>query len=77
MTRFDRDIDGDSGAVTRFDDCVAIHATAKALLVRVPDLGEDLWIPQSVIDDESEIFDVDHKGELVIKEWWARKEGLA
>ena len=61
--------------VVRFADCTAVHATAKALLVDVPDLGE-LWVPQSVIDDESEVFEAGHEGELILKEWWANKEGL-
>jgi hypothetical protein len=62
--------------VARFDGCTAVRATAKALLVSVPDLGDDIWIPKSVIHDDSEVYDEGHEGELVLAEWWARKEGL-
>ena len=30
--------------VVRFDDCRAIRAAQKALLVEIPDLGDELWI---------------------------------
>ena len=70
MTRFDDD------EPVHFDDCEARRATAKALLVRIPDLGRDVWVPQSVIHDDSEVYEEGGTGELVLAEWWARKEGL-
>jgi len=66
----------DEDDVVRFDDCRAVHATTKALLVSIPELGDEIWVPQSVVHDESEVFDAGDEGELVLKEWWARKEGL-
>lgn len=55
---------------------VAIRQSAKALLVRVGD--KEAWIPQSVIHDDSEVFDKTHTtpAKLVVHGWWARKEGL-
>ena len=57
--------------------CKAIRATEKALLVEYE--GEEIWIPQSEIDDESEVFDADDnsEGDLVIPLWLAEKKGLA
>jgi hypothetical protein len=67
----------DEADIVRFDDCTAVHATPKALLVSIPELGDEIWIPRSVVHDDSEVFESGHEGELVIKEWWAREEGLA
>lgn len=36
-----------------------------------------VWVPKSVIHDDSELFDdgAHREGELVVKRWFARKEG--
>jgi hypothetical protein len=54
-----------------------LRATAKALLADTPDHGE-LWIPKSVIHDDSEVFDdgENDSGDLVIDRRWAEKEQL-
>ena len=65
---------GMSGTV-RIEDCEAIRATDKAILVRIAD-EEEHWIPQSQIHDDSEVWKDGDKGALVIKTWWAEKEGL-
>ena len=62
-------------AIVRIEDCEAIRATDKALLVRIGDEIEK-WIPQSQIDDDSEVWKEGDKGDLVIKAWFAEKEGL-
>ena len=59
----------------RIEDCEIIKATDKALLVRIGDEIEK-WIPQSQIDDDSEVWKEGDKGDLVIKAWFAEKEGL-
>jgi hypothetical protein len=63
------------------DDKVTVLAkatggTAKALLVLVG--TKEVWIPKSVIHDDSEIYNEKHttEGKLVLKGWWARKEGV-
>jgi hypothetical protein len=54
-----------------------IRATDKALFVHIDDAGEEVWIPKSVIHDDSEIWQEDSEpGELVVKAWFAHKEGL-
>jgi hypothetical protein len=50
--------------------------TAKAILCVFADQSEH-WIPKSVIDEDSEVFDQEHgKGELIVQRWFAEKEGL-
>jgi len=64
-----------------FAEC--IKETEKAVLVKLddpnyPDLREEeLWIPKSVIDDDSEVYGEDENSRtLIIKYWFAEKEGL-
>lgn len=49
-------------------------ATEMAILVAID--GKDHWVPKSAIDDDSEVYDEGHEGELVVHEWWAEKQGL-
>lgn len=53
----------------------AIAQTDKALLCEIE--GDQYWVPQSQIDDDSEVYERGHSGKLVVTEWWARKNGLA
>lgn len=55
-------------------DVIALGATDKAIKVESDDLGE-VWVPRSVIHDDSEIYEGDHEGELVVEGWFAEKEG--
>jgi hypothetical protein len=57
------------------EDAEAIHDTGKALLIRAPSLDGEIWIPQSQIHDDSEIWKANQKGDLVVKEWFAEKKG--
>jgi hypothetical protein len=57
-----------------FENAVATAATMLALRVRID--GREHWIPQSVIDEDSEVYRVGDTGKLVVAEWWAIKEGL-
>ena len=61
-----------------FDIHVTLKAkSAKAILVEDED-GEEVWIPNSQIDDDSEIWEDSEKGEegkLVISEWLATQKG--
>lgn len=51
------------------------HATAAALLCVID--GKEHWVPQSQIDDDSEVFAKGGEGKLVTTLWWAEKAGLA
>lgn len=54
------------------------RATDKALQIEL-ETGETVWIPKSMIHDDSEVYDEDknNEGEVVVQTWWAEKEGLA
>lgn len=40
--------------------------------------GEHIWIPKKVIHDDSEVWETDQEeGTLMVKFWWAEKEGHA
>lgn len=55
-------------------DVECIRDTGKALLCRIN--GRDVWVPQSVIHDDSEVYGLGHEGKLVIAGWFAEKEKL-
>lgn len=61
------------------DDVKVIRATDKALLCRLEHRGEtrEVWVPQSQITDDSEVYADGDEGALVVKQWWAEREGLA
>lgn len=60
-----------------FDDAECIRETVMALRVRLDD-GRELWVPKSVVHDDSEVFDGydNATGKLVLARWFADKEGL-
>lgn len=55
-----------------------VRETEKALLIYIRDRKEELWFPKSVIHDDSEVYSMKHgsDGELIVKRWFAEKEGL-
>lgn len=59
----------------RIDDAICTAATDNAILVLIE--GKQYWIPQSQIDDESEVWRKGDEGTLVISEWIAYEKGIA
>lgn len=59
-----------------YNDATATRETDRALLVRLAN-GTDHWIPKSQIHDDSEVYQDGHVGCLVVKGWFAEKEGFA
>jgi len=57
-----------------FEDTHCIKDTDDAILVVVDD--RQVWIPQSQVDDDSEVYEKGHSGTLVISEWIAIQKGL-
>ena len=53
----------------------AIKETEKAVLIETKEHAE-LWVPKSQIHDDSEVFEEGTSGRVVVRAWWARKEGL-
>jgi len=54
------------------------RATKKALLIQLVDCNKSIWIPKTVIHDDSEVYDDKDNatGKVVVERWWAEKEGL-
>lgn len=59
---------------TEIDGVKCIAETADALLCIVD--SEKSWIPKSVVGNDSEIQSDGDEGRLVVKEWFALKEGI-
>lgn len=63
------------------EDAEIIHVTyhdggdIKAVCVQAPEFDEDTWIPYSQIHDDSPVYRNGDKGDLIVKTWWAEKEG--
>ena len=56
------------------EDVVCLRETAKAILVEID--GDEVWIPKSVIHDDSEVSAGGDEGDLVVAQWFAEREGL-
>lgn len=57
-------------------DAKCLRMPDKAILVAVA--GEEIWIPKSVVHDDSEVYSTDEdgrEGTLRVKLWWAEKNG--
>jgi hypothetical protein len=52
-----------------------VRETDKAILVEAPDFDEPQWVPQSQVDDNSEVYKLGTVGTLVVSDWWAKKQG--
>lgn len=60
-----------------FEECEVTAETDLAICVEgVPADTDGVWIPKSVISDDSEIWKKGDEGTLVVAEWFAMKEGL-
>lgn len=55
-------------------DVKCIGETDRALQI-LDDEGESFWIPKSVVHEDSEVFEEDDVGTLVVKKWFAEREG--
>lgn len=57
-----------------FTEVLARRETDKALLVEID--GKSYWVPKSMISEDSEVYAPDDEGTLIVREWWAKQEGL-
>lgn len=57
------------------EDAECIQSTDKAILVSAPDFDEPRWIPQSMVHDDSDVWEKGDEGILIVQEWWAKKQG--
>ena len=60
----------------RFDHVLGVSSTVKALLVQFIS-GKRVWLPQSCIDADSEVWQKGQEGTLVVKAWYVRTYGLS
>lgn len=58
-------------------NATVIKETKKAILVSAPSLDGEVWVPQSVVHDDSEVYRLSDPGpgNLVVKRWWAEERG--
>jgi hypothetical protein len=54
----------------------ATRETSLAVFVRL-ETGDERWIPKKVISDDSEVQQLGDSGDVVVAQWWAKREGLA
>lgn len=57
-----------------FDDVFAKKKTPKALICEIED--EEFVVPDSQIDEESEVIEEGDEGLLIVNQWWAEQVGL-
>jgi len=53
-----------------------IRDTPNALLIQFED-GREIWFPKSVIHEDSEVYEEEGSGTVIIYEWFAVEKGLA
>ena len=56
------------------EDVECIAETGLAILCVIE--GEEIWIPQSQVSEDSEVYSVGDCGTLIISKWLAKKKGL-
>jgi hypothetical protein len=59
-------------------DCECVAQTPAALKIvstEYPFGGKELWIPETAIHEDSEVYMDGHTGECVIEDWFAEKKG--
>ncbi len=58
----------------RIEDIHVVRSTANAILIEAD--GDQIWVPRSQIDDDSEVWWPGQDGTLIVSDWWARQKGL-
>jgi len=56
-------------------DVYVLRETSRAILVQID--NADVWVPKSVLHDDSEVREEGDEGILIVHYWWAEKHGLA
>lgn len=50
-------------------------ATEKALLIEAPEFEQAVWVPQSQVTDDSEVYKLGDDGVLIVSLWFATQKG--
>ncbi len=69
-----RDEDRGSDRTVTIENVECIRESANAILVRID--GDEMWIPQSQVHADSEVWRKGDEGKLVITKWIAEQKGL-
>jgi len=60
----------------RIENAKCIKQTSQAILVTAPVFGKkEVWVPQSQVHEDSEVYEEGGEGTLVVSNWFAEKEG--
>ena len=59
----------------KIEEATVVAESEKAICVSASDLDEETWIPKSQIHDDSEVWKNGQEGDLIVTDWWARKQG--
>ena len=57
-----------------FDDVTVKHETDKALLCVIEE--DEYWVPKSQISEDSEVYNKESTGTLIVSQWWAEQNDL-
>ena len=69
------DRERDTSDSVTFENVKGVRSTEKALLCEID--GEEHWIPQSQITENSEVWCEGDVGKLVVTRWLAEQKGIA
>lgn len=58
------------------EDVTCVRETELAMLCEVPEAGRTLWVPKSLVDEDSEVRGRGQEGCLIVARWFAVKEKL-
>jgi len=56
------------------EDASCEKETGAAILVEID--GESVWVPKSQIHEDSEVYEEDTSGNLIVSKWWGKEKGL-
>lgn len=59
----------------KIENAKCIKQTSKAILVEAPEFEIPQWIPQTQIDEDSEVYKLNTEGDLIISDWLATEKG--
>ncbi len=71
-----RHLQDDDNELVAVEDCRCIQATAKAIRIKHDSIAWSVWIPQSQIHDDSEVYKPNTDGTLIIPRWVAERNNL-
>ena len=66
--------DGDEGVEFQ-EEVRCIAETDRAICCVAVAGGPKVWVPQTCVHDESEVYGRGHVGKLIVKQWFAKKQG--